>query len=85
MEEYKVGTDICHRIKKYHKTIWQKLSQNDGIKSQSKAGRDSFIAWRERKWKDHINEYDSGIYFPDEGHILVDGKACFHSFSKRFF
>lgn len=41
-----------------------KIVANDGINLKVKRGRDSFIAWRERKWKDHINEYDFWNLFP---------------------
>lgn len=73
MEEYKVGTDICHRLKNITKRFAKLSQMMESI--SSKAGEILSLLGENGSGKTTLMNMISGIYFPDEGRILVGGKA----------
>lgn len=65
MEEYKVGTDICHRIKNITKRFG-KIVANDGINLKVRRGEILSLLGENGSGKTTLMNMISGIYFPDE-------------------
>ena len=74
MEEKKLEQTYAIELKNITKRFG-KIVANDGINLKVKRGEILSLLGENGSGKTTLMNMISGIYFPDEGHILVDGKA----------